>query len=135
MTVGQRIKNRRIELGMSAEKLGELLGKNRSTIYRYENGDIENMPIDILPPIAEALHTTPAYLMGWDQDQIDSVVDMQEELSAQEDIIEEELLNRLREMTTEQLARINDILKIELTEEEMADLLDYAKFLISKRKD
>ena len=67
MNIGQRIKHRRKELGMSADKLGEALGKDRSTIYRYENGDIENLPLDILEPIAKALKTTPQYLMGWEQ--------------------------------------------------------------------
>jgi transcriptional regulator with XRE-family HTH domain len=67
MKIGLRIKERRKELGMSADKLGEILGKDRSTIYRYEKGDIENLPLDILEPIAAALHTTPAYLMGWDE--------------------------------------------------------------------
>lgn len=52
---------------MSAEELGNRLGKDRSTIYRYEKGDIENLPLDILEPIAKALDTTPAYLMGWEQ--------------------------------------------------------------------
>jgi transcriptional regulator with XRE-family HTH domain len=67
MTIGERIKQRRKHLGMSAEKLGDLLGKNRATIFRYENGEIENLPIDILEPIAIALQTTPAYLMGWEE--------------------------------------------------------------------
>lgn len=66
MNIGQRIKNRRKELKMSADELGKRLGKDRSTIYRYEKGDIENLPLDILEPIAAALHTTPQYLMGWD---------------------------------------------------------------------
>lgn len=67
MKIGQRIKERRKELGMSADTLGEKLGKNRATIYRYENGDIENLPLDILDPIAKALRTTPQYLMGWNE--------------------------------------------------------------------
>ena len=66
MKIGQRIKDRRKELKISAEELGKRLGKDRSTIYRYENGDIENLPLDILEPIAEALNTTPQYLMGWE---------------------------------------------------------------------
>lgn len=65
MNIGKRIKQRRKELGMSADKLGKMLGKDRSTIYRYEKGDIENLPLDILQPIATALLTTPQYLMGW----------------------------------------------------------------------
>lgn len=65
MTIGERIKRRRKELHMSADELGKRLGKDRSTIYRYEKGDIENLPLDILEPIAEALQTTPQSLMGW----------------------------------------------------------------------
>lgn len=53
---------------MSADELGLRLGKDRSTIYRYEKGDIENLPLDILEPIAEALNTTPQYLMGWQEE-------------------------------------------------------------------
>lgn len=68
MKLGERIKNIRKELGMSVDDLAEKLGKNRSTIYRYENGDIESLPIDILEPIAKALHTTPAHLMEWDKE-------------------------------------------------------------------
>lgn len=68
MNIGARIKYRRKELGMSADKLAEILGKDRSTVYRYEKGDIENLPLDILEPIAKALGTTPAYLMGWEED-------------------------------------------------------------------
>lgn len=66
MNVGKRIKERRLELNMSVEELANRLGKNRTTVYRYEKGDIENLPIDILGPLAEALETTPAYLMGWE---------------------------------------------------------------------
>ena len=67
MTIGQRIKQRRKELRMSAEELGKRLGKDRSTVFRYENGHIEKLPIDILEPIAKALQTTPEYLMGWEE--------------------------------------------------------------------
>ena len=70
MRIGERIKQRRLELGYTADMLAKMLNKNRATIYRYENGDIENMPIDVLEPLAKALNTTPAYLMGWkDSDQ------------------------------------------------------------------
>ena len=67
MNVGQRIKQRRKELGISADKLGEALGKDRSTIFRYERGDIEKLPLDILEPIAKVLQTTPQFLMGWEK--------------------------------------------------------------------
>jgi transcriptional regulator with XRE-family HTH domain len=66
MTIGERIKARRKEIHMSADELGKILGKDRSTIFRYEKGEIENLPLDILEPIADALDVTPAYLMGWE---------------------------------------------------------------------
>ena len=67
MSIGARIKNRRKYLKMSAEELAKRIGKDRSTVFRYEKGDIENLPLDILEPIAKALETTPQYLMGWEE--------------------------------------------------------------------
>ena len=71
MTVGNRIKARRQELNMSVDELAKRLNKNRATVYRYEKGEIENLPLDILEPLAKALDTTPAYLMGWYQENED----------------------------------------------------------------
>lgn len=66
MTIGQKIKELRQQLNMSVDDLATKLGKNRATIYRYERGDIENLPLDVLEPLAKALETTPGYLMGWE---------------------------------------------------------------------
>lgn len=66
MLIGEKIKQLRKQLDMSVDELASKLGKNRATIYRYEKGDIENLPLDMLEPLADALKTTPAYLMGWD---------------------------------------------------------------------
>lgn len=64
-TIGDRIRERRKELDMSAEDMAEKLGKNRATIYRYESGDIKTLPSDVLEPIARVLQTTPADLLGY----------------------------------------------------------------------
>lgn len=61
--LGRKIKNRRENIGMSADKLGELIGKDRATIYRYENGSIDSMKIDALIPIAKALGVSPGYFL------------------------------------------------------------------------
>lgn len=63
--VGTRIHDLRVGLGLSADELAAKLGKNRATIYRYENGEIDNFPISVIGPLADVLNTTPAYLMGW----------------------------------------------------------------------
>ncbi|WP_333813710.1 LexA family protein [Muricomes intestini] len=67
-TIGDRIKRKRKEMGMSADKLAEILGVSRSTIFRYENGDIEKVPASVLMDIACALNTTSHYLMGWEEE-------------------------------------------------------------------
>lgn len=71
MTVGERIKKRRKEIGLSADDLALAIGKGRATVYKYEKGDIENLPHTLLIPLAEALHTTPEYLLGYDDDPTD----------------------------------------------------------------
>ena len=67
MTIGERIKERRKKLGISVDDLANKIGKNRATIYRYESKEIENLPTTVLEPLAKALATTPAALMGWDE--------------------------------------------------------------------
>lgn len=119
MDVGKRIKERRQELGLSADHLADVLGKNRSTIYRYESGYIENMPIEILEPIAKALQTTPAYLMGWDVDEIETISNIQNDANIYEDIYESE---------------IKQISELGLTAEELNDVLSYASYIRSKRE-
>jgi repressor LexA len=68
MNVGDRIRERRKAIGLSAEQVAENMGVSPATIYRYESADIMNMRIDKLEPIAKVLRTTPAYLMGWVED-------------------------------------------------------------------
>ena len=67
MTTGDRLKRLRKELGLSADELGAMIGKDRSTIYRYERGDIENATVDVIPRLARALQTTPQHILGWDK--------------------------------------------------------------------
>ena len=66
MSIGRRIQELRKKQGLSVDDLADRLGKNRATIYRYESDDIENLPAPVLEPLAKALQTTPAVLMGWE---------------------------------------------------------------------
>ena len=66
-TIGQSIKNRRVELGMSQQELAKKVGYNsRSTINKIEAG-INNIPSSKIDDFANALKTTPAALMGWEE--------------------------------------------------------------------
>ena len=65
MSLGKQIRKRRKELKMSVDELARKVGKDRSTIYRYENGDIGNMPLELVFPMVEALKMTPQELLSF----------------------------------------------------------------------
>lgn len=72
MTIGERIKQRRDELGITQTALADAVGTTKQNIYKYENGIITNIPSDKIEAIAVALCTSPAALMGWNDSQSDS---------------------------------------------------------------
>lgn len=76
VTIGERIKERRKQLGLTVDELALRLGKNRATIYRYESNDIEKLPTTVLEPLAKALDTTPSHLMGWEDKNSDPLSDL-----------------------------------------------------------
>lgn len=67
VSIGGRIKQRRLELNLSLDEVAAKLNKNRATVYRYESDDIKDLPTTVLEPLAKVLNTTPAYLMGWEK--------------------------------------------------------------------
>ena len=66
--VGQRIKERRIELNLTMPELGERIGVNKSTIQRYEASGVDPTRTMIVNGLAEALLTTPEWLTGLSED-------------------------------------------------------------------
>ena len=66
MTIGSRIRYCREKSNMTLEELAKIVGVSRQTLSRYETGVINTIPSDRIEQIAEALKTTPAYIMGWD---------------------------------------------------------------------
>lgn len=62
--VGQRIKQRRNEIGISMPELGRRVGVNKSTIQRYETDGVNPNRSMIINGLADALQTTPEWLTG-----------------------------------------------------------------------
>lgn len=54
------------DLNISYGELAATTKIPKSALQRYATGETEKIPLDRLEAIAQALHTTPAYLMGWD---------------------------------------------------------------------
>ena len=64
MKTSEIIQYRRKYLGLTLEQVAEACNVNKSTIMRYEKGDIEKMNVKNLVPLANALRCSPLYLLG-----------------------------------------------------------------------
>ena len=65
--MAQKIKTLRQEKGLTLEQVADVVGVGKSTVRKWETGMIANMRRDKIADLAKALGTTPAYLMGWDE--------------------------------------------------------------------
>lgn len=60
--IGKRIHDRRVELNMTQEDLGQAVGMNKSTVQRYETGQVKKIKLPILETIARKLNVSPEWL-------------------------------------------------------------------------
>lgn len=67
--MAQRIRKLRQEKGLTLEQVADVVGVGKSTVRKWETGMIANMRRDKIADLAKALGTTPAYLMGWPEDE------------------------------------------------------------------
>jgi len=68
MTLGEKVKLKREELGLSQEELAEKMNyKSKTSIHKIEQ-DITDLPLSKVKELANVLKTTPAYLMGWEDE-------------------------------------------------------------------
>lgn len=89
MNIGERIKQRRIELDMSQDELAAKMGyKNRSTIAKIEKG-INDVVQSNIVKFSEVLDVNISYLMGWEEVQKsnDTIVDIIARLRTDEEFL------------------------------------------------
>ena len=114
MSIGKRIKNRREALGMSQEELATKLGyKSRSSINKIEL-EINDVTQSKIAQIAKALGTTPAYLMGWEEESSnkknDALADIILKARRDEDLIE--LIKELCDLSPEHRQSVKAFLAV-----------------------
>lgn len=63
--VSNRIRNARKALGISQVELAKSCDVTSQTVYKYEAGRVENIPLNTLERFAAVLGVSPAYLAGW----------------------------------------------------------------------
>ena len=103
MDFKDKIRSLRVGMGATLEQIGNEVGVSKATVKRWESGEIANIRRDKIYKLAQALHTTPAYLMGWDDEQPPSV--SAEGLSD----IKRELIEKIYAMDDETVAALNRI--------------------------
>lgn len=64
MTTGQRIKQLRVQKGLSQEQLGNMVGVKKAAINKYESGLVVNIKRSTILKLANALESDPVYLLG-----------------------------------------------------------------------
>ena len=97
--MAQRIKALRQEKGLTLEQVADVVGVGKSTVRKWETGMIANMRRDKIADLAKALGTTPAYLMGWKEE------DTKKEISPSEPVLtegEKVLLDLFRKVPEDQ---------------------------------
>ena len=67
-SMSEKIKELRVSQNLTLEQVGDVVGVGKSTVRKWETGMIANMRRDKIALLAQALHTTPEYLMGWSTD-------------------------------------------------------------------
>lgn len=101
--MAQRIKNLRLEKRLTLEQVANVVGVGKSTVRKWETGIIANMKRDKIAILAEALGTTPEYLMGWSENEETSSTGLTE--------AEKEWLSLFREVPEESKALLLETFK------------------------
>ncbi len=94
MEVYERIKLRRKQLELSADDVAAALGVSRATVYRYESKEIEKLPTQIIIPLCDVLRCSPAWLMGWIEEDAPAPAAVALDLSP----LEIQIINRFRSL-------------------------------------
>lgn len=69
-----RLKQLRIDKGLTLAALSEMVGVSDATLQRYESGQIMNIKRPILSKLAEIFGRSEAYIMGWGDETMDNII-------------------------------------------------------------
>lgn len=126
----ERIKELRNQKGLTLSQVANYLGVTEATAQRYETGKgIKTIPYRAIEKYANLFNCSPQYIMGWNEEDI-SIAEQNHEESMEDlhsldiDAAESKLLKIFDE----------ELGNIVFTEDEIRQLVAYAKLLIAARK-
>lgn len=123
MDKGRLLKMLREAKNISQTRAAAIVGVTKQTLYKYENNIVTNIPSDVIERLASLYDTTPSYIMGWE----DHDVQIDIEKSSDHEVVqayyqrivrmsikdrELELINKYRAASEETKKIIDKILEI-----------------------
>ena len=66
MTIGEKLLKLRINAKKTREEVAKIIGVSPQAIYKYENGIVENLPLNRIEKFSKLYNVTPSFLMGWE---------------------------------------------------------------------
>lgn len=121
MNIGNRIKKLIESSSYSRTEIAEKINVSKQTLYKYENGIVTNIPSDKIEKMAELFNCSPGFIMGWEQDQIDKVENVQIDLF--------DIINEYEKM---QKKYYDELINLNLSENQLKEVVSYAKYIKSK---
>lgn len=91
----ERIRNKRLEKGITLAQIADILGVTEATAQRYESGSIKSVPYDHMCAYGQLFNCSPAYLMGWESEVIPKADPREEHLIEIFNSLPEELKDKL----------------------------------------
>ncbi len=112
----ERIKQLRKSKNITLKEVAEYIGSTEATAQRYESGNgIKSIPYDIVVKYANLLKCSPAYLMGWED--------------------EEKIAKSLYSLTlSPKVQQLVDVVQ-DMNEEQIDKVIDYAEFVKTKKEE
>ena len=114
--MARKIKELRQAKGLTLEQVANVVGVGKSTVRKWETGMIANMKRDKIAALAKALGTTPAYLMGWTEDNKKEEKNPPEEPKLSEG--EKIMLDLFRRVPNEQQQLVLQMIRVALGNQE-----------------
>lgn len=136
--IGDTLRKLRHENHCTLEQVGKVIGISKQTLYKYENGIINNIPSDKIEALAHFYRVSPSVIMGWSDDWIqENMPPLQEQLDAtvdklvQEGYYDDMLVNLKTEYARKEEGILLDAAK-DLTDEELESVINIVNQLRNK---
>ena len=104
MTIGERIKMLRKKNRMTLEDVSKYINIGVPTIYKYENGDVTNIPSDKIEMLARLYNVSPSFIMGWEPENEDGQPDI---------VLQDEkvrvMIQNIKKLSPDQLERLTQM--------------------------